>query len=102
MDKTKLSKNKICGIFAKTGFVCFAVSLILQVIITNKYAIKGNEMNRLKETKHELERQISLVTLEIVDSSSLASVEVKAKELGFVEHTVPIEIVGSSQFAAIR
>ncbi|MBI2415001.1 hypothetical protein HYV31_04170 [candidate division WWE3 bacterium] len=102
LPKLNISKEAVCkGSFYLT-LTLFLISLVLQIVITNKYSIKGAELATLKEQEIVYVREISALKLAISETSSLAEVERKAIALGLVEYTSPIASITSSQFAAAR
>lgn len=99
MELPKLKKEKICNTTFKVAGCFFVLSILLSAFVTNKYAIKGAEMNLLIEQKQKLENEISQLQLEISQASSLKSIEGKASKLGFVKYNHPLEVISTSKFA---
>lgn len=99
--KIKLNKQRVCVVGARCSLVLLIVSLTLQVVITNEYATRGNEMVVLQEKEHVLKRDLSFLKLKLSEASSLTHIEQKAYKLGFQEYDEPIAVIGSSQFAVI-
>ncbi len=68
--------------------VCFFVlSLLSQLYVSNRLAIKGKEMVDLAARRKELEKEISELSLEQSQYASLVNIEEKASKLGFVKST---------------
>lgn len=101
IKRIKFKKDKVCKACTKVSFLLLTVSLFLQVVITNKYAIKGGEMAELQDNQFFLEKEVSLLKLEISEVSSLALIEESSRSLGFVDYNEPIAVISSSQFAAL-
>jgi len=99
----KLLKNKqtLCIVGARCSFVLLVVSLVFQVVVTNAYATKGNEMVTFQKRSETLGKDISLLNLELAQASSMSRIEDSAKKLGFVEYKDPIAVISSSKFAAV-
>lgn len=102
LPKIKLTNRQFSKVALIMSFIAFIGSLTMQVVLTNKYAIKGSEMTDLISRREDLETELSLLKIRISEVSSMKEVEKKAKELGFVEYTESIAVIDSSQFAAIR
>ena len=104
--KTKLvkltkNKQKLCIFCVRCSFMLLVVSLVSQVVVTNAYATKGSEMAILQESADDLSRDISLLHLDLAGVSSMAHMEQRAKEIGFVEYTDSIAVISSSKFAVV-
>ncbi len=97
MTNQKLIKEKI--IFA-ISFGLFIITLILQVSVTNGLAIKGKEAQELLVQKSNLENQISELKLEKSKYASIAYIETKAKELGFVENSSYVVAIKADTYTA--
>lgn len=100
--KTTQKRNKVCNIIFVSSVVLLIVSLMVEITITNKYAIEGKRFTQLKSKKHALNNEIEDLELEISKLSSLYTLEEKAKELGFVENNNIIAVIEPSQFAVAR
>ncbi len=98
----KITKQQACKAAMVCSFMAFLGSLTTQVILTNKYAVKGSEMSQLISRREELETDLSLLKIRISEVSSMKKVEERAHSLGFVEYSQSIAVIDSSQFAAIR
>jgi cell division protein FtsL len=101
LAKMRLNKQEFCLLGARCSFVLLIVSLAFQVVLTNEYATKGNEMVSLQEQARTLDRDVSLLKLESSGASSLAHIEQKAHELGFEEYDEQLTVISSSQFVAL-
>ena len=100
LPKIKTNKINLLLLGAKISFFLLTISLTAQVIITNKYAVKGNEMAALLNSQGSLEREVSFLRLQISKASSLAYIESQALQQGFQEYNQPMAVISSSQFAA--
>lgn len=94
----KLNFTKTC---LKCSFLLLVVSLSLQVAVTNTFAIKGEEMLTVENTKRDLEKSISILKLEIAKISSFSNIESVAVALGFEAYNDNIKTIGSASFAAV-
>ena len=87
-------------------FVIMIISAIgIRVHCSTNMAVKNHELKELSHRKEELKKDILSLTYKDSASSSLAMVEVKARELGFVELTEPIYAIDqgvSPQVASLR
>lgn len=83
MIKQKLIKEKI---ILAISFGMFLITLVIQVSVTNNLAIKGKEAQDFLAQKDTLEKQISELKLEKSKYASIAYIEDKAKDLGFVDN----------------
>lgn len=101
LPRIKIEKNKFTSFCAKGSFVMLVGSLALQVAVTNKYAVKGSEMVSLMDQEQQLQKEISLLRLEVSEVSSMAYIETRAAELGFTEYNSQVAAIGSPQFAAL-
>lgn len=100
MKKERINKmSKICAVFT---FLILVASIIFQVSITNKYAIKGSEMVELSGREASLKREISILQLQASELGSMSKIESQAQNLGFVEYDKTIAVIASSQFTAAR
>lgn len=100
--KTKLNKEKVCKSAFFMAVICFAASIFAQVVISNKFAIKGSEFMVLKDQKEQLKKENSQLKLAISKESSLAQLEERALNLGFTEYSEEIAVISSPQFAAAQ
>ncbi|OGC47153.1 hypothetical protein A2886_00715 [candidate division WWE3 bacterium RIFCSPHIGHO2_01_FULL_42_13] len=100
LPKIKTNKANLLKLSTKLSFFLLILSLTAQVVITNKYAVKGNEMAALLNRQETLEREVSSLKLEISRISSLALIEEHAYALGFQEYNQPMAVISSAQFAA--
>ncbi len=100
LPKIKTNKASLLKLSTKLTFFLLVLSLTSQVVITNKYAVKGSEMAALLDRQETLEREVSSLKLEISRISSLASIEEQAYALGFLEYNQPMAVISSAQFAA--
>jgi len=78
--------NRICG-------GVFISSLLLQLFVSNKTALKSVEIANLLEEKVKLEKQISALVLEDSELSSLTYIEDRAREAGFVNMSHVISVI---------
>ena len=101
MPQVQKNKAKTAVFCMRLSFILLVLSLATQMFITNKFAVKGDEMAATLHQKEELQREVSLLELEIAEVASLATVETRAQELGFVEYNQPMAVISSSQFAAL-
>ena len=101
LPKIKIEKESICSFCAKGSFLMLVGSLALQVSVTNKYAVKGPEMVALIKQEQVLQKEVSLIKLEVSEVSSMAYIEARAAELGFDEYDLPVAAITPSQFAAL-
>lgn len=95
--KLRLPKIKT---LTRVSFFLLCVSLTAQIVITNKYAVKGGEMAALLTQQENLEEEISELKLQISKASSLAYIATQAQEMGFQEYNQSMAVISSSQFAA--
>lgn len=96
----KLRERHSCKYIFRLTLAIFIVSLGFQLFISNKYAVKGMEMLKLKNRKDVLASEILNMQLEASSISSLMYVEEKAKELGFVELEGEINLIDTPHVAA--
>lgn len=96
-----MKKQNFTKTCLKISFLTLVVSLSLQVAITNRFAIKGEEMLALEDTKVTLEKEISVLRLEIAEISSFNSIENKALALGFEAYNDNIKTIEPASFAAV-
>jgi cell division protein FtsB len=91
--------------FLKLSFKLSALSLFIslfaQIYISNSVAIKSDELMRYQEQKNELERKISKLEYEDSQLSSLAYLETRAKELGFVKFSDNVLAIKDPSTASI-
>jgi hypothetical protein len=102
LPKINVKKENICSFASKLSFVLFVVSILTQVFITNKYAVKGSEMVFLQEQKDSIEAHISSLELEASQLASLSLLESRADELGFIKYDAPLTVISSAKLAAVR
>lgn len=95
---TKL--DKILKLSTILGGVLFVLTLTLQVALTNKFAVKGIEMESIFQRREVLARDVSNLELELSKISAMGNLESKATELGFVDYESQISVISSSSYAA--
>ena len=87
-------------------FVLLIVCAIgIRVHCSTNLAVKNHELTKLVKRKEELQKEILTLTYENSSASSLAMVESRAIDLGFVELTEPIYAIDqgiSPQVASLR
>ena len=79
----------------------FCFSLILQIIISNTLAVRGNQFMLLSDEKADLVKQVSELRLKDSALSSLSNIEAKAKQLGFVSYTGYLATVNTSGISSV-
>lgn len=65
------------------SFIAFLFSLTSRVYLTNSLAVKGKELRDLTEKRSLLEKEVTRLQFIDANLSSLASIEIKARESGF-------------------
>ena len=102
MTKRTQKLNRISKTCALLTFLILVASIIFQVSITNKFAVKGSEMVSLKNQKSSLEKEVSLLQLRASELGSMSKIENEARQLGFVEYNQSVSVITTQQFAAAR
>lgn len=93
----KLNNVQTCTACKVVCVICFfalLVSIGTQVYFSNKFAVKGHEMNQLSASKDKLEQEISKLELQVSALSSLSEIESKATKMGFVKMDKELGFVG--------
>jgi cell division protein FtsB len=94
-------KVNIFKVIFKLSAVALVLSIFLQMYVTNKLAVKGAELVELDNRKVQLEKEIAKFEFEDSSLSSLAYIENKAKETGFVKLTDDILAIKVPATAAV-
>lgn len=84
VQMTKLSKISI---------LVFILSFVGQLAVSNHVAVKTRELNAVYGKITEFQNQISILNQEIYLSSSIAGMEQKAKDQGFVFMQVQVKSI---------
>ena len=100
MNERKI--EKICKTACLLSFCTFISSLIIQLHISNSTALKGKDFQELYNKKETLEKEIAYLKFEDSNLSSLAYIETRAGELGFVLLEVPLASISSPALAALN
>lgn len=79
--------------------MCFVATLLAQVVVSNKFAVKGAELSYLLERQKTLEKEIYASELKISQLASLSFVEKQAAKLGFGQVSGNIVYLESPTFA---
>ena len=79
----------------KFAFVVFAISVFLQVFMSNRIAVKGNKMLALLQKETTLEENIAAIKLEGAGYSSLIYIEKSARQLGFLDLKDNVGVISS-------
>lgn len=77
------------------AFVVFAVSVCLQIFVSNRIAVKGNKMLTLLQKEAALEEGIAAIKLEGARYSSLIYIETSARRLGFLDLKDNVGVISS-------
>ncbi len=80
------------------GLLCICV--FARVYVSCTVAVKGVELNELHAKKLELEEEVALLRYEDINLSSLAYVEKRASDLGFVKSPGAFLVVKPAAVAA--
>lgn len=83
------------------SFVFAFATLAVQVVVTNRFAVKGNELAQLITEKDTLEKNVSRLELNKATQSSLAVLDSRARQLGFVEATEHVTPIKPSTVASL-
>lgn len=89
------------SLITKFCFALLFISFFSNLFIANKMAIKGKEMMDLSDKKTKLEKEISVLSLEISTLSSFNHVESEALKLGFVEMKDPVTPIIPANVAVV-
>ena len=82
------------------SFVVFIITTLLQLYLSNKYAVKSMELsNTISQTK-EVKKQISIAKSQLYSMSSVSNIEQKAVLLGFNQNASPAKKIPELTFAA--
>jgi cell division protein FtsB len=79
--RSSCPKSKALFALCACGFV---FSLFAQVVVSNQYAVKGAQLEKLLSQQKSLEKDVYALELKISQLSSLSYVEQQAKKQGFV------------------
>jgi hypothetical protein len=63
------------------------LSILAQIVVTNKLSLRGNELVNLETSKQQLQKDISRLEFDESKLSSLSYLDSEAKKLGFVTMT---------------
>lgn len=93
--------RKIAQISVYCALFLMIVSLVGQIYVANNAGIISNDMNELQSQKVVLEKEISEIKIALSTYSSIAYVDKRAQELGFVEPSEPVQTVETPVLASI-
>ena len=79
----------------------FTLSIGMRMYLTNKFAIKGKELEELSSNKAILEKEIAKLSFEISSISSISYVETEARNKGFTDYKQQIAVISSIPVAAL-
>ena len=71
----------------KLTFCIMILSILAQIVVTNKLSLRGNELVNLETSKQQLQKDISRLEFDESKLSSLSYLDSEAKKLGFVTMT---------------
>jgi len=88
-------------IISLLSFIVCLIIVILEIFIINYDSTSGREYEKLKKDLKELEMTNSLLTQKVASNSSLTTIAVKAKLLGFDVKKSVISLYNPQPLAAI-
>jgi hypothetical protein len=104
INKVWFTENISRSMF-KLSVILFVFSIFFQVFFTNNLAIKSKDLNDLSLQKDVLHKEIARLEFEDSKASSLALIEQKAYESGFVKlekNVLAIKPAPSVSAAAVK
>lgn len=102
MTKRKLPKLNIsCKTCLLGSFTLLILAILTQIIVTNSVSLKGNELTQLQDRKAHLTKEVSRLAYEDSNLSSLAYLEVVARDLGFVDMSDRIYSAGTFEGSSV-
>ncbi len=93
------TKLKFFRILVTLTGILFTLSFFSQLYFSSKFAVKGDEMNKLMHRQAELTKEISKLDLRISEVSSLAVLEDRAHKMGFVPMNGPVSVIKAPSVA---
>jgi len=100
---TKMSKNtRIIKMAFKLSLGIFCLSFMTQFYLSNRCAVKNNNLKDYLTEISLLEKEISQLEYRNFQVSSLERVESEARELGFVEMISNLRVIGPVTVASLN
>jgi len=85
----------------RMSLAIFVLSFMLQLCISNRFAAKNGDLQASLNEKAQLEKDISQLEYENSLLSSLDRIEVEASQLGYVNMTSKLRVIGPLMFASL-
>jgi hypothetical protein len=94
-------KSKIKSVF-KASLFLFVISFLLQLFVSNRFAVKNGDLQSFISQKTQLEKDLAQLEYENSLLSSLERVEQEASKIGYIAMSAELRTIGPVMVASLK